>query len=814
MSSNFVNLALVNTSPDVLYEIQSVTDPVAGTWVSEGFVHGSELTNWTPMNVPQNNRPGLFMRIRSWADSTGTDIPDWWWLEYFGQTTNVNAYAADPAGDGYDDLQKFQLGIAPGTFYNTNAPGGFFGCLDTSQTNVFLEWSPSPGPVVNYLVQRGVLNTNTGNYVYSQIGTVSSNAVFFEDVGAISNANAWNNIYNLEALYPAGLVTATDTWYASYGEYSYTGAPYGAPVPRNVYAYAPANGTNVLLSWTAATPGATPTNYIIERGILNTNTGNYAYSQIAAVNTNTTYIQDVHAITNANAWNDVYEVMAVFPGGVLSQPSTASISTNLPQPTGISASVDSTGTNVVITWTPPQGIAVSNYIIERGIFNTNTDTYSYSQIGNVNSNTTSFEDAGAITGNNSYNNAYEVEAEFPGGGVSGFDETSLPGPPAGPLYNLYAAANLIRNGAGRWQVVFSGLPSNAVDTIQFTWTDVSGNPLSSETISTTNVIDDVYPLGDTDAVNNNGNFLLVQLIGSNGEAGPMAQAGYLATDAPYFVDGRRHMKQNLNFLIRGASVGHVFFYSDQNEWPTFDDPFQGQYNQVATNFEEFSFLHHGAWNNGAWESLGYNQLDSLWPFTANYELSNYFVDTTATNLDYLDFFYGSPLSFTFTPNFSTNIPAPAILTHADPYWIYQPSFDPYTYSYPNDFNWDMTLDDFTNYTPYLVGLESGGQNLFGQLFETGCVASAAQFSGAATYQSLVPGNSIAIPPNNNGILYASWCPAPSLLLVNYYFAPLTLANPALGVYTYDIPGILPGELNSYTLRPQSRRSNISAASRR
>ena len=59
-----------NSQADISYEIQSLTDltQAGAGWGSEGFIFGSELTNWTPMSVAQNGRTNLFLRIRSWAD--------------------------------------------------------------------------------------------------------------------------------------------------------------------------------------------------------------------------------------------------------------------------------------------------------------------------------------------------------------------------------------------------------------------------------------------------------------------------------------------------------------------------------------------------------------------------------------------------------------------------------------------------------------------------------------------------------------------------------------------------------------------------
>ena len=246
------------------------------------------------------------------------------------------------------------MGMNPNLYYNPNAPGGFFGLLDATGTNVILEWSNTPG-AVNFMIQRGVLNTNTGNYNYTSF-IVSSNATEFEDFGAINNNNASNDVYNLQAVYPGGYLSATDTWQVlGYAGYNW-GAP---PAPGDFYAYVDSTGTNVLLSWTPV--DASVTNLFVRRGVFNYATGVYDYSTIASVSVSTTNFYIVGAITNETSW------------AIFSNRGSLSRWHSIPARLGIHASwnaycgrprrwsrrarqflrqADSTGTNVYLSWSP------------------------------------------------------------------------------------------------------------------------------------------------------------------------------------------------------------------------------------------------------------------------------------------------------------------------------------------------------------------------------------------------------------------------------------------------------------------------------
>lgn len=170
VSAGIVNGIVSNSVADILYEIQSAPD-LLGDWTSEGFLYGSELTNWTALSLNMNGDTNQtrFFRIRSWEDSTGTGIPDWWWLQYFGQTTNVDAYAY-AAGDGWNNLYKFQNGMIPTNFYTPPAPQDF-NIIDYNTVSNWatLSWTPSPGPVTGYTLQiypSGSVNLSSDQTTY------------------------------------------------------------------------------------------------------------------------------------------------------------------------------------------------------------------------------------------------------------------------------------------------------------------------------------------------------------------------------------------------------------------------------------------------------------------------------------------------------------------------------------------------------------------------------------------------------------------------------------------------------------------------
>jgi len=146
-----------NTQAGIEYEIQSRTNLLQTDWQSEGFILGSELTNWTPLSVAQNSRPDLFIRLRSWADD-GSGLPIWWQLQYF-ETTGIDPDAFDSAGDGYTIWQKFEMGLDPNAFYSPPAPQRLMVAGNPTSSTAIVSWQPAKGAVTGYTVGRFDLTT-------------------------------------------------------------------------------------------------------------------------------------------------------------------------------------------------------------------------------------------------------------------------------------------------------------------------------------------------------------------------------------------------------------------------------------------------------------------------------------------------------------------------------------------------------------------------------------------------------------------------------------------------------------------------------
>jgi hypothetical protein len=223
-SGNAVGI-VSNTIAGVSYEIQAKQDLLQSGWNSKGFIIGSELTNWTAMNVTNavslaNN---LFLRIRSWASSDGSGLPNWWELQYFG-TTGVDPDAQDPAGDGWTIWQDFVAGYNPTVFHTPPAPQGV-----TAQANpnnpsqVTLTWLPAQGVVTGYTIVR----IDFPSWQQTSFNVGVTNQFVDTSFPPYAGTNFSPSIYEIQADYAGG----SSSWNYGIVPFSQTDAPYVVGFP-------------------------------------------------------------------------------------------------------------------------------------------------------------------------------------------------------------------------------------------------------------------------------------------------------------------------------------------------------------------------------------------------------------------------------------------------------------------------------------------------------------------------------------------------------------------------------------------------------
>ncbi len=176
--TNSATVILNGTIADIDYQLLSATNLNNPVWVVEQNLIGSETTNFTVTMVSMAGRPTLFFKAMAYTlDSDGDGLPDWWETKYStsgyplsptnadtGNTGIPDGYKQDSAGDGYNNLQKYQMGVAPTCFCDTSGPGRFDHGFEYQCGNIVVNWpaganlpSSGAGAVTGYTL---LLNSN------------------------------------------------------------------------------------------------------------------------------------------------------------------------------------------------------------------------------------------------------------------------------------------------------------------------------------------------------------------------------------------------------------------------------------------------------------------------------------------------------------------------------------------------------------------------------------------------------------------------------------------------------------------------------
>ncbi|HXT13787.1 MAG TPA: alpha/beta hydrolase [Candidatus Angelobacter sp.] len=201
------SVILHNTIQDAPYDVLTSTNlalPLS-EWTVEQTMLGVEGTNGSPVSLIMNGRANLFVDARFGGSSASGDIPDWWQQQYFG-TNSVAPYAQDSSGDGWTYVQDYQNGFIPGSWHTPPAPTGLAVQYNASTGAATVSWSPSPGPVQGYTVQKWTLQTFTTTNMDFPAGTTS----FPDTVPTTPDGPFFGNSqqifvrYSVQAHYPNG----------------------------------------------------------------------------------------------------------------------------------------------------------------------------------------------------------------------------------------------------------------------------------------------------------------------------------------------------------------------------------------------------------------------------------------------------------------------------------------------------------------------------------------------------------------------------------------------------------------------------------
>ena len=156
-----------------------------------------------------------------------------------------------------------------------------------------------------------------------------------------------------------------------------------------------------------------------------------------------------------------------------------------------------------------------------------------------------------------------------------------------------------------------------------TTTDDTGTFLNSEDVPAASLTAGAYVIPDGEIVNHLGHVLWVAGLGPSGQPGTAVKAGTVSLDAPYFVDGRQHAKENLIFFLRAAGLWQPYWAGDYRDCMSAGCRFDSGTNCVVSGFIERAI--EGKWYS---DPQSFVALQNLWPFVVNYHLRNAVYDPT------------------------------------------------------------------------------------------------------------------------------------------------------------------------------------------
>ena len=114
VTSNQFDVVVHGTVEGIRYDIRSTT-ALGGLndWAIETNFPGATGQFWTAVSIPLSARPNLFLSVRSWVDSDGDGMADWWEMANGLNRLDPSDAGLDPDDDGQTNYQESQGGGNP-----------------------------------------------------------------------------------------------------------------------------------------------------------------------------------------------------------------------------------------------------------------------------------------------------------------------------------------------------------------------------------------------------------------------------------------------------------------------------------------------------------------------------------------------------------------------------------------------------------------------------------------------------------------------------------------------------------------------------
>jgi hypothetical protein len=235
------------------------------------------------------------------------------------------------------------------------------------------------------------------------------------------------------------------------------------------------------------------------------------------------------------------------------------------------------------------------------------------------------------------------------------------------------------------------------------------------------------------------------------------------------ADGREHLRQNLVFLLRAAPLASPYYWSEWNAlFP--------QHHEEAGYIASAASVHEGVIQNYG------VRVENRQPVQWNHWFRNYLLETNET---------GPFHSFNWDGDFSKSVPAPALLSRGEPYWISQdyllPSVSVALFSLWPEWLAKLGVILSTNegsawtVTYSMTMATSVAQNWWGLSVLPGLGVDTTGWAidpetgfphpVPAQYQTLSPGATISWSPRPPARYYSRFA-EPEFAPLGYYFAPV------------------------------------------